>query len=49
MLELQAEDLKANLEQRKREAEEQKRNQAARVTAWFAYHDKTLGLGENRH
>jgi hypothetical protein len=35
-LELQAREIRASLDQRERDAEEQRRSQAARVTAWFA-------------
>jgi hypothetical protein len=34
-LELQAREIRASLDQRERDAEEQRRSQAARVTAWF--------------
>jgi len=35
-LDLQAREIRASLEQRERAADEERRNQAARVTAWFA-------------
>lgn len=44
VLELQAEELRASREQRERGAEEQRRKQAARVTAWFSSEETPAGF-----
>ena len=42
VLELQAREIRASLEQRERSADEERRSQAVRVTAWFAEDPKGL-------
>jgi hypothetical protein len=44
VLQLQAEEIRAFLKQREREAEEQRRKQAARVTAWFGTGETPMGF-----